>query len=602
MGNDLVRFEGAERVDLIDATHFVDTSQQSQHRQWGAEFSTDPAKTPRGFILDGFAITNPTGNQIQVTLGRAIFGQREGGQVYQGQLVSEGEASRIVDVTTFPLSSTLGIFARFEYVDGDSQGRAFWNPQSGGSEYTQTIPTRRLANWSMRIELATPGAEWTQIGEVTTDGAGALDTFTDQRNLFFEGEVHNTYQSGWSSDGGGVANDRSSDRQQYGAKDLQTFTAAVRQCLEDIKGRGLRRWWEQGVGGLNIGFDTDPVEDRLAVGDGDFALDLTVANPRVYFHDLDDSSSERSYIEFIRANLLWRFITEDVTLFDLVNGGSVASPRPEVRFGTGAVDSISYDVNNDHFEFRIADTERVRVDDTGLIIPASHGIAVGHVGPAPAGNISVGNVNFALDYNSGNPRLVVDASDYLGFTRTGSLFEFAVGGVGLGPIGDDATPVRMVYGDGPATQLVNPAPEAFDKTYTITGNSLRVGECLLVQAWGLIGSSGTASDVDIELRIGGTVIGTMVLGSAPGADDRFYLEATIAFTTIGASGQITYAVRGAIGDIDPTPKTVDLTDTSGPGGTFDTTGSLLLDIRVNYTGGNASDVADLDWLMAQRAR
>jgi hypothetical protein len=38
------------------------------------------------------------------------------------------------------------------------------------------------------------------------------------------------------------------------------------------KGRGLRRWWERDIGGLNVGFDADPVEDRVAVGDAEYHL------------------------------------------------------------------------------------------------------------------------------------------------------------------------------------------------------------------------------------------------------------------------------------------------------------------------------------------
>src|SRR5262245_53730088 len=136
MGSDLLRVESNERVDLGDFEHAVDDSQQANHRQFGSQFFSSPDKSQQ-WILDGFEISNPSGAQLEVTLGRAILGQREGGQTFQGQLTSDGESSRIVDLSGYA-NATYGIFVRFEYVDGASQGRAFWNPQGDGSEFAQT--------------------------------------------------------------------------------------------------------------------------------------------------------------------------------------------------------------------------------------------------------------------------------------------------------------------------------------------------------------------------------------------------------------------------------------------------------------------------------
>ncbi|MFA5028483.1 MAG: hypothetical protein WC713_11470, partial [Candidatus Methylomirabilota bacterium] len=119
------------------------------------------------------------------------------------------------------------------------------------------------------------------------------------------------YRSGWSVDGGGVFADRSVDRATYGVGDLQMFSAAVRQCLEDIKGRGLRRWWDRDIGGLNIGFDADPVEDVLAVGDANFGLSKAILNnPRLYFE-------ADTYLEFARADSWYRFALDGVIRLEL---------------------------------------------------------------------------------------------------------------------------------------------------------------------------------------------------------------------------------------------------------------------------------------------
>jgi hypothetical protein len=193
-------------------------------------------------------------------------------------VAATGDATKIVDLSTYP-SATYNIYVRFEWVDDETKSRIFWDPSGDGSEFAQTIATRKTSNWSVRVETASPGSEWLQIGTVVQ----STMVITDQRPLYFEGLVSGSYASGWSTDGGGVANDRSATRGTYGVRDIQMFTAAMRQCLEDIKGRGLRRWWERSIGGMNIGFDADPTEDKLCVKDTSFGLDYSGSDPALYF-------------------------------------------------------------------------------------------------------------------------------------------------------------------------------------------------------------------------------------------------------------------------------------------------------------------------------
>jgi hypothetical protein len=247
MPTDLLLPYGNERVDLVDFEFLADSGFQENLRQPNEQFFTDPSGQ-RSWVLDGFAIANPAGDQVEVTKGRAILGQREGALVFYGALTIEGDATKTIDMSTLTPNANYGLYLRFEYVDGDTSSRVFWNPAGTGSEIAQSVATRRKANWSIRIELTNPGAEWVKIATLDNTGIGVA--ITDERPLYFEGEVHNSYQSGWSTDGGGVANDRNADRQQYGVKDFQTFTAAMRQCVEDVKGRGLRRWWSRDIGGM----------------------------------------------------------------------------------------------------------------------------------------------------------------------------------------------------------------------------------------------------------------------------------------------------------------------------------------------------------------
>jgi hypothetical protein len=238
MPNDLPRFESNERVDLTDLRYSVDSALQAMIRQANEEFLTNPNGATKSWIIDGFAMSDLGAGQLSVAKGRGLLAQREGSTIHYGALTTEGDATKTLDLSGYA-NNTYNTYIRFQFVDAETQSRMFWNP-SGSTEFAQSIQTRRQANWSLRVELASPGAEWVQIGTVqivggVIGGAGIVD----QRNLYFEGSVSGTYANTW---GGGT--DRNADRQQYGIKDLQTFTAAVRTLFEDLRPTG-GRWWEK---------------------------------------------------------------------------------------------------------------------------------------------------------------------------------------------------------------------------------------------------------------------------------------------------------------------------------------------------------------------
>lgn len=275
-----------ERVDISDFNHAVKDTPENNFSELGNQFLCNPGVYEKS-VLTGFEMTNPAGNQIQITRGRAILHQRIAGTIIKSLLTTSGDTSKTVDISAYP-NNTYGIFIRFEAPPGSPDGRIFWNPAGTGSEYTQTIETRYVANWSVRIEVSNPGEEWLQIGTVVKPGMA----ITDQRDLYFEGVVSANYPSGWSTEGGGLATDRSTDRSGYGIGDLHTFVAAIKQCVEDLKGRGLRRWFAKGIGGMNIGFDDDPVEGKLALGDSDYYLQLVGSTlPSIVF----DSGANYKY-------------------------------------------------------------------------------------------------------------------------------------------------------------------------------------------------------------------------------------------------------------------------------------------------------------------
>lgn len=288
MSTDFLRLETNERIDITDFEFATKESLEAINRQILDTVLVDPSST-RKWILEGFAMTNPSAKELTVTKGRAILASRVAGVIQYGYLATNGDTTKTVDLNSYS-AGTYGIYVRFEHVEGDSENRIFWDPAGNGSEYTQAVNTRYLANWSVRVESSNPGAEWLKIGEVDQ----ATMAITDQRNFYFEGEIHNSYQSGWSTDGGGASNDRNSDRKTYGVTNFQDFTAAMRQCIEDIKGRGLKRWYEAGIGGLNIGFDTDPTADTIALKDANFKLYHDGTDVFQYYDDQDFVSFDRS--------------------------------------------------------------------------------------------------------------------------------------------------------------------------------------------------------------------------------------------------------------------------------------------------------------------
>ena len=291
MSLDLLKVESNERLDLLDFQYLINEFAANGLANAANLFLTNPNGSLRAWILKGFALSNPSGKQLTVTKGTAILAYRGEGAIKYGMITTAGDATKTIDMNALA-SNTYNVYIRFEFVDGPNSSRAFWNPEGTGSEFAQAISIKKLANWSLRVETSSPGAEWLQIGTANNSGVGLV--IVDQRPLYFEGTVNSTYASGWSTDGGGGANDRNADRKTYGIADMQTFVAAAKQCLEDIKGRGLKRWWDRDIGGMNIGFDANPVSGTLAIGDANYFVSLVGGNPRITFASGD-------YVEYDRT-------------------------------------------------------------------------------------------------------------------------------------------------------------------------------------------------------------------------------------------------------------------------------------------------------------
>lgn len=379
MAVDQLRVEAQERVDLQDFQTLADNPvRQAAHLP--DAFITNPSGG-RSFVIDGFAISNPSAKQLQVTKGRAILPRREGGQILYGMVTTEGDATRIVDMTSFA-AGTYGIYIRFEFIDGDQNSRIKWNATGDGFEYSETIATRRKANWQLRVEASNPGAEWLQIGTVSQ----AAMTIVDMRPLYFEGQPDLSYAEAW-----GTGNDRNADRATYGIKDLQTFTRAMRQCLEDIKGVGLRQWYEADVGGMNVGFIASPVEGRVALEDANFYLQGNGAQPSIVF-DANDS------IIYTRALNRWDFGIASAPKLAILQDG--AGPAIELggdandrlihtsggpRWLMDTTDYFQYVRTTNQFEFFTGSTRRAFITSAGEVVASQFLAAQSPAMPAAPG-------------------------------------------------------------------------------------------------------------------------------------------------------------------------------------------------------------------------
>jgi len=334
MPKNKLRVEPNERIDIQDFQYLINAGIHDNTEQLLESLMCSTTRTKK-WILSGFTMSNPSAKQLQVTKGKAILAERRDGAVRYGMLVTEGDATKTIDLNTYS-AGDYGIYIRFEAVAGENASRIFWNPAGDGSEYASSIQTRYQANWSLRVEAASPGAEWLRIGTV----AQATMAITDEREFYFEGSLPDSYESGWSADGGGIANDRNADRATYGITDLQGFTAATRQCLTDIKGRGLREWYSRDIGGMNIGFDADPVEDKLAIGDANFSLWLNgSANPQ-FGLDSDD------YLEYVRSTNTLKIVLDTVDIFSfsetaLLPLGTQNIGGSSNRWNTGYFDGLN---------------------------------------------------------------------------------------------------------------------------------------------------------------------------------------------------------------------------------------------------------------------
>lgn len=427
---DIVRSEANQRVDVADWRAVIDTLFSANLRQIPEVLFLGPAQT---FVFSGGELSNPTASVLRITRPRGILAGREGAEAQFGQLTTEGPDFLDLDLAGLP-NTIYRVFVRFEFQDGEISSRAFWDPTPPGEEFSQQTATRRLASWNARVSVSSPGPEWTEVGRVALPAF----TLTDTRNLYFEGPVDNNYAANINRD---------PDRATNGSLNLQEALSSLRQAIEDIKGRGLRRWWDLGIGGMNVGFDADPSEGELAVGDEDFHLRLPAGAPTIQFDPNDTIVYDRPTNTFIFRINGGNEMTIDSTgitvVGDITSNGSISQGNiviaggstniPEIQFDSG--DGISYERSTDSMRFRIGGSNKAILDASNLRL---------------TGNVDdFGTRAFSLTMpgmkgRSQQPdRLVVSPIDYSAEIVTGSD-EFLMDITGLGSL-DTITTVEVIW-------------------------------------------------------------------------------------------------------------------------------------------------------------
>jgi hypothetical protein len=190
------------------------------------------ARIFNGFTIPGTAVGTSTAILSQ---GSAITYLFEDSEAKFGLILGDELPLEYVLDFTAIAAETYRVWVRAIYHDADYENRVFWNPSgSPAQEYVSNVATRQVATWEAIYQLrslsAPANGEWFQVAQIVINPTGIIESVTDIRQLFFEGNPFVTYAQEW----GDGANDRNANRASYGAFDLHRFCQMVRRQLSDI--------------------------------------------------------------------------------------------------------------------------------------------------------------------------------------------------------------------------------------------------------------------------------------------------------------------------------------------------------------------------------
>lgn len=248
-GKSYLRTERGERVEFPDFQHAVDASQRAATDEIG-NIVLEGSDSSRAYVIEGFG-AGAVGTVITVVRGVGLLSYLERGEVNHGSIVAYGDPTRTIDIAGYA-DGTYGLYIQMALQDTDNQNRIAWNALATTPvEYTRNQYTRRVENWNIAVEVASPGDDWLKIYDVAK--AGGVLTLTDRRDFFYEGKNSNTYAVVDADWGGG--NDRNADRATYGVKSLHRALRAILRQIQDGIGGATPQWWKSPTSGTASGSD-----------------------------------------------------------------------------------------------------------------------------------------------------------------------------------------------------------------------------------------------------------------------------------------------------------------------------------------------------------
>ncbi len=135
---------------------------------------------------------------------------------------------------------------------------------------------------------------------------------------------------------------------------------------------------------------------------------------------------------------------------------------------------------------------------------------------------------------------------------------------------------------------------AFDKSYTIPANSLRVGDQIRVRAKVKTPTTNSTDTLTLKLKLGATVvIATSAVDVAN--DDVGIIEAVLTIRTIGASGTFVADGKWALGVQDTATFRVDGLESTA----IDTTATQAITVTATWSAASESDIVRLDNLSVE---
>jgi hypothetical protein len=245
---DKVQFYPNERVDLDDMQDATSTNIVSDEARQNKVFVLPEGRLSGAIaatearLLDGFnavAITPLSNKQVEIFRGSGFFKFFEDTTLTHAILVGdEGPASQIVDMSGEG-DGTYHIYARFVFLPGVFSNRVFWNPSGAPArEFLDNVATRQAASWEathVASSASPPGnGEYVRIHTVIIAG-GSIATVQDNRHFFFEGSA-SAFDGPYNTEWGDGANDRDTNRDTYGIKDVHQFVQAFRRQMDDVIG------------------------------------------------------------------------------------------------------------------------------------------------------------------------------------------------------------------------------------------------------------------------------------------------------------------------------------------------------------------------------